>query len=150
MGTTDLGRNPSLGAMEKQAHERSPHGAGHQAIHCQLPGVLLLARAGVDVHHEPDNVDAAGNVEDLEHRVPPAPPRRHPEEIEVARAEDQHVEQLREERDAFGRLVGDDGADEDAFRGRMAHVPQDAEDVHRRHCAQFLLRGRICGVHMKD
>lgn len=57
-------------------------------------------------------------------------PWRHPEQIKIARSEDQDVEELGQKGDAFGGAVVVDGVDEDALRRRMREVAEDAEDVH--------------------
>jgi len=115
---------------EYQAHHRRAHETARQTPRRQPPPILLLPRARIHPHHEPDDIGAAGDVEDLEHEVPHRPPRRHPEEIEVAREKDEGVEELREERDSFGGSVAVDGPDEDAHRCRVRDVAEDAEHVH--------------------
>lgn len=118
---------------EDQAHDRREHHTPAKREGGQLPCVLLLPRPGEDAHHDPDDVGAAGNVERLEGCVPPAVLRRRPEEIQVAAAEDHHVEPLGEQRDALCGAVVVDRPDEDAFGRRVRDVREDAEDVHARH-----------------
>ena len=116
--------------LKDQAHDWRADQTASQRPSGKLPSILLLPRSCVHPHHQPYDISTACDVEDLEHSVPPTPPWRHPEEIKIASAEDQDVQELCEERYAFRRLVAMDGPDEDAFGGRMGHITQNAEDIH--------------------
>lgn len=108
--------------VECQADERCEDQASSQRVRRQAPRSLPLSSSCVDAHHEEDDVGAAGDVEDLQHEVPPAEPWWNPEEIEVARREREEVKQLSEQRDAFGRFVRVDRPDQDALGQRVRDI----------------------------
>lgn len=116
-------------SLEKQAHQWCTRNTSRQRPHRQFPPILLFPGPCVHPHHQPDDVCARPDVEDLEECIPPAIPRRHPQQIQITRSEDKNVEQLGEKGDAFGGFIAVDGPDEDAFGRRMGEVSDNAEDV---------------------
>lgn len=98
-----------------------------------LPSNLTLTRSRVDPLHNSKNVDRRDDVEDLEHDVPWY---RLDEEVEVTCAEDEGVEDLRDERDALSASVSMDSEDEDAFGEGVGQVAQDTEELW---CCQFVV-----------
>lgn len=135
--------SPLAPSLEDQAHQRRARDTARQRPHCQLPAILLLARPRIHSHHQPHDIRARTDVEDLEERVPPAIPWRYPQQIQISRSEDQDIQELGEQGDALGGFVAVDGPDEDAFGGCVGEIPDDAKDVegdaHRR-CS---FRGRL-------
>lgn len=127
---TYLGQRRPLPALKQQTHQGRADRAPGQRPDGQLPPILLFPRARKHAHHDEDDIGRCGQVEELQHKVPPAEPWRHPEEIEIAGGEDEAVEQLGQETDTLGRLVAVNGPDEDAFGGRVRDIAEDAEDVH--------------------
>lgn len=127
---TYLGQRRPLPALKQQTHQGRADRAPGQRPDGQLPPILLFPRARKHAHHDEDDIGRCGQVEELQHKVPPAEPWRHPEKIEIAGGEDEAVEQLGQETDTLGRLVAVNGPDEDAFGGRVRDIAEDAEDVH--------------------
>lgn len=128
--TSDLHDFEAAPSPKSQADERCADEATSKRPGRELPGVLLLSSPREDSHHQVNNVCAGDDVEDLEDSVPPIIPWRHPEEIKVASAEDEDIEELGEERHPFGALVAMDCVHQNAFRRGVGEISQDAEDVH--------------------
>jgi hypothetical protein len=76
--------------------------------------------------HDSQDIETREQVEDLEDEVPDI---ALDEDIEVARAEDESVEELSDEGDALSGAVAVDGEDEDAFGGGVREVADDAKDL---------------------
>lgn len=75
-----------------------------EAIHAKLPGLLLLARPGIDKRHQEHDVGRRCEVEDLGAEVPPQEPFREDgsmQEIEIACDKNEDVQDLGNERDAL-------------------------------------------------
>lgn len=107
-----------------------------EAVDTEFPSLFPLPRPRVDAGHEEHNVCGRGNVEDFEAEVPEVYPQsewRHPEEVEVSGAEDEDVENLGDQRDAFGTPVPVDCPHEDDLRCDVRKIPNDSEDVEYRH-----------------
>jgi hypothetical protein len=71
-----------------------------EAVHAELPRLLALARAGVDEHHQEDNVQRRANVEQLrgkEVECSVVAERVNGKYVEVARDKDEDVQRLRDE-----------------------------------------------------
>lgn len=109
-------------ALKQEAHHRTRDQTSAQTVHSQLPCILLFPRPRIHPHHQEHDIRAARDVQNLEYEIPPAPPWRHPKEIEISRSEDQDVEELSQEGDALGGLVVVDGPYEDALGGRVRYV----------------------------
>ena len=145
-----------------------------QAVHAELPGLLALASSGIDASHEEDDVERRQRVEDLAVSVPastdlgsrqspylegkvpdvssiPTPARC--ENVEVARAEDERVEGLREEGDAcavldsvrvaagqaptLGTAVGVDSPYQDQLGRRVRDIAEDVEEIETHRSAAW-------------
>jgi hypothetical protein len=91
-----------------------------------LPSNLTLTRSRVDPLHNSKDVDRRDDVENLEHDVPWY---RLDEEVEVTCAEDEGVEDLRDEGDALSASIAMDSEDEDAFGEGVGQVAQDTEEL---------------------
>jgi hypothetical protein len=91
-----------------------------------LPGHLTLARSRVDPLHDSKDIDRRYNVEDLEYNIPW---QSLDKEVEVSGAEDDGVEDLRDEGDALSASVAMNGEDEDAFREGVGQVAQNSEEL---------------------
>ena len=98
--------------LKDQHGKRRQNNRSSQHRSAKLPRQLPLARPGVDPLHDAENVKGGEDVEGLEDDVPGGVLT---EEVEVAGAEDEGVEDLGDEGDAFGGAVAVDGVDEDAF-----------------------------------
>ena len=116
-------------SSEKQSDERRPHQTPPQTSHRNLPCLLLLPRARKDSHHDPHHVHTTADIKQLEHKVPQAEQGGCPEEVQVAGYEDEEVEHLGEQGDAFGAAVAVDGGYEGQFGGCVGEVAEEAEDV---------------------
>lgn len=74
----------------------------------QFPRLLSLPSPRIDARHQEDDIASCERVKQLSEEVPrvmPLAERRHPEDVNVARAEDSDVEDLCDEGDAFGAAV---------------------------------------------
>jgi len=69
---------------------------GQQGVEAEAPGLLALARARVDARHEEEDVERGEDIEDFEEEVPVVGRGGAPEEVDVAGAEDEGVEGLRD------------------------------------------------------
>ncbi|KAJ6442577.1 mannosylphosphorylation protein (Mnn4) [Purpureocillium lavendulum] len=122
-------RREAPDALKDEHHKWRQHERDAQDAAAHLPRQLALARPRVDPLHDAEDVKRRQDVEDLEEQVPH---RVLDEDVEVARAEDEGVEALRDKGHALGGPVAVDGKDEDAFRQGVGQVAQDAEDLDGR------------------
>jgi len=104
----DFNNTPFILLPENQHHKRSQHRRSHQTRASKLPSLLPLPRPRIYPHHQEDNIQTTQNIKYLEHEVPPGIDL---EEVQVAGYEDQTVEGLRYEGDAFGARVAVDRVD---------------------------------------
>ena len=119
-------------SLKNQLHNRRGDQAPRGTVQPQLVALFPFPGPSIYAHHEKDDVCAANNIEHLQEKVPPhlpVPKRGQPEEVEVAGAEDGNIQDLRDERDALGRLVAVDGPYQDELGDGVGHVAEDAEDV---------------------
>jgi hypothetical protein len=85
------------GSLLENCSDRERENQGcKETVYAKLPCLFAFPRAGVDARHEEDNVEARGDVEDLEDDEPYVQRFSfgvdvHPEEVEVAAAEDDGV-----------------------------------------------------------
>ncbi|CAG1994984.1 unnamed protein product [Fusarium graminearum] len=93
-----------------------------------LPRDLTLAGTRVDPLHDGQNINRRKDVKDLEDNVPWHTLSK---QVEIAGAEDESVQDLRDEGDALGAAVAVDGEDEDAFREGVGQVAQNTEELDR-------------------
>lgn len=96
-----------------------------------LPGHLTLAGSRVDPLHDSKDINRRYNIEDLEYDVPW---QSLDKKVEVSGAEDEGVEDLRDEGDALSASVAMDSEDEDAFGEGVGQVAQNSEEIERAHC----------------
>nr|POE46232.1 hypothetical protein CFP56_73194 [Quercus suber] len=144
--------------LKQDGHDGSAQKARAQAPAGQLPRVFSFPRSREDAHHNEHDVQRAADVENLQDEVPPLFPRRNPEQIDIASAENDNVQELCEERYSFGGAVTVDGPDEDALGRGMGEIGENAEDVHGEHyCCwtSFVKVERSCsdergGLDMKE
>ena len=97
-GGANLSETPQVGLVKDEHDEGRDQHAADQDEGAQLPGHLALAGARVDEAHDGDGVEGRQQVKDLEEVVPCA---GFMEEVCVARDEDERVEELRQEGDAW-------------------------------------------------
>jgi len=104
---------------------------------------LLLRRLEA---HDVDDRRRAADEDDLEEGV--VQRRKVPEEVEITAGEDDRVELLRAQRDASAALALDDLEEQNDEGQDVAHVTQEAEDIHgcaaATPLASRLVRARVC------
>lgn len=108
--------------LEYQVPKRCDDGRCPKTIQAKLPRLFPFPRPRVDARHQKDDVQRAKHIEDLEAKVPcmlPVGRRGDLEEVEVAGAEDDGIEDLGEQRYTLGAAVGVDGPYQDQLGGRV-------------------------------
>ena len=95
-------------AREDPRRKRCEGEAGAQRVHGQLHSLFALAGARKHAGHDEDDVSGGGDEVDFEAEVPPDVPvgvEAGPEEVDIAGAEDDEVEELGEEGDAWRKKL---------------------------------------------
>lgn len=115
---------------ENNGDYRSTERTRSQTPSGDFPCCLLFPRTRVYAHHQIDDIEGSGDVEELEEEVPPVVIWSYPEQIQIPRAKHKSVEDLGQERNTFcGAIAMNRDQKGDLGRG-MRGVGQDAEDVH--------------------
>lgn len=120
---------PELLFLKEQHYKRAQHKAATQRHSAQLPRNLPLSAPREHPLHNAQDVEARDQIEGLEDDVPCRVRLIGVEEIEVARAEDARIEDLRDQRHALRRPIAVNGEDQDEFGEDVGDVSQVAEEL---------------------
>ena len=120
---------PKILLFKDHHGEGAEHKAASKHDGAQLPRNFSLAAPREHPLHGAQDVEARDQVEGLEDDVPCWVRLPGVEQVEVARAEDDRVESLRDQRNTLCGAVAVDGEDQDQLREDVGDVSQVAEEL---------------------